>query len=41
MLATLVKIIANTLIATQNFYFPFLFPCAVTLLIVLPYKKKT
>ena len=40
MLATLVLIIANTLIATQNFCFPFPFPCVVTLLIVLPYKNK-
>ena len=40
MLTTLVPIIANTLIATQNFCFPFLFPCVVTLLIVLLYKNK-
>jgi len=40
MLTTLVPIIANTLIVTQNFCFPFLFPCVVTLLTVLPYKNK-
>jgi len=39
-LTTLVPIIANTLVATQNFCFPFLFPCVVTLLTILPHKNK-